>query len=128
MSCLRRTPDASDLARILIESTALFTRSRILHTDDLAQYTKSLNHCIYICSYERNGNDLVAMNKDLMRYAVDSLAGVSVGFELFSDIKRHHMMAIHQVSDIVTSMYKRFETGHSDSDSIFIQNITRRRT
>lgn len=105
--------DVAKLVRNLMESTCVYTSARIENEKDRSAYIKAMRRCYYICSEECNGNQLSRMLNDLTKLQNKALSTFIRRFEIFSDVKKHYMLGIHQSLDIVRCIGKRFITGHS---------------
>lgn len=106
-----------------MESTCVFTSSKIHNDKDRAAYVKAMRRCYYTCSEECNGSNLSGMLKDLIKLNRDVPRTFRPRIEIFSDVKKHYMLGIHHSIDIVSTLNRRFITGDSHPETTFVRSI-----
>lgn len=115
--------DVAALIRTLMESTCTYTSGRIGSDKDRDSYIASMRRCYYLCSEECVGNDTFAMITTLAKLQKQAPRDIKKRFSLFSDVNKHYMLGIAHSLDIVTTIHKKYVTGHTSPDTTFIRNI-----
>jgi len=120
---LSQHEEVCKLMRTLLNSTCVYSLSRIANVTNQYAYLKSMKRCYYICSENMNGNDLLRMETALLKLRRDTPKTFMRRIELFSNVKDHYMLGIDHSLDIVQSMIARFEKGYAHADEFFVRNI-----
>jgi hypothetical protein len=113
---LDREKEIRELVLALIDSTAIYVANRIENDKNKSVYINSISRCYAICDNLDNEDSLHRMRLDLLEILRHSINNFSVGFEIFSNVKKYHIMGIEQSLDIVESLLKRFDGHHPYAD------------
>lgn len=120
MNKASQTQDAAEIAKILIKSTANYYYTHIHHVDDKDAYLKGAKEVLNILEYHSDValalDDVHKIKRNLPVKFLDKL-------EIFSDVKRHYVLAFDHAIDVLSAVNTRFVVGGADSDDIFLNNI-----